>query len=291
MCRLSVVLIVAVFAIAFAQPARAADLPVKAPAKPPVIATTYNWTGFYVGAHAGYGWSDGDLALTSVGIPDPGAPVFAASSASATPPTLGTHLNGFIGGGQFGFNYQTASQWVWGLEADLSFAGIKGSDTQTGTTGPIPTFPGVIPVNVTAIGDQKLNFFGTVRGRVGFTPVDSLLVYATGGLAFGRIESGTSTSDAFSVFGISPASGSASTMRTGWTAGGGIESALTFAPRWSAKVEYLYYDLGTLTYALSTAAVSTGVPPTGLALGFVNTAATADFRGSLVRVGLNYRLN
>jgi outer membrane immunogenic protein len=290
MRRLLVALIAAVFTIAFAQIALTADLPVKAPAyKAP--APLYSWTGFYVGAHAGYGWNDSDVALASIGIPDPAAPVFAQSSANATPPILKTHPHGFIGGGQFGFNYQTTNRWVWGLEADLSFAGIKGSDTEVGTTGPIPTFPGVTPVNVTAIGDQKLNFFGTVRGRLGFTLADSLLVYATGGLAFGRIESSTSTSDAFSTFAISPASGSASTMRAGWTAGGGVESALTFAPRWSVKVEYLYYDLGTLTYPLSTAAITTGVPPTGLALGFVNTTATADFRGSLVRIGLNYRLN
>ena len=261
----------------------AADLPLKAlPPLPPA----FSWTGFYVGAHAGYGWSDADVTLASVATPTSQfTGIFADASANATPSILNTHPGGFIGGGQFGYNYQI-SKWVWGYEADLSWADFRGSDTRRGTAGVVGS-PGTTPADITAVGEQKLNFFGTVRGKLGFTPVDSLLVYATGGLAYGHVESSTNTSDIIGSFSTGPASGSASAVRAGWTAGGGIETALAFAPRWSLKAEYLHYDLGHLTYALSPAPVFIG----NQSLGLVNTTATTHFQGNLVRVGLNYTIH
>ena len=120
-----------------------------------------------------------------------------------------------------------------------------------------------------------------------------MLVYATGGLAYGHVESTANTVDApapctLSIIPctIGPASGSASAWRAGWTIGGGFESALSFAPRWSVNVEYLYYDLGDVTYSLSPATVTSGIA----VIGHINTTATADFRGNIVRAGLNYKL-
>jgi outer membrane immunogenic protein len=286
--RLSATLMAIVSTLCLSQVSLAADLRVKAPVyKAPVAAPAYNWTGFYVGASAGYGWSDADLNLVSVGTLVAAPPSFADASARATPPVLGTHPRGFVGGGQFGYNYQI-NRLVLGYEADFSFADIKGSDTRHGTAF---EFSNPNPFEITAVGEQKLDFLGTVRGKLGFTPIDTLLVYATGGLAYGHVESRTNTSDAPAPLSTGPASGSASTMRTGWTAGGGIESALAFAPRWSLKAEYLYYDLGTLSYALSPATVFAGNTTTGTPIGIVNTTATTHLQGNVVRVGLNYRFN
>jgi len=285
---LSIAIVAAASAVAFTQITWAADMPVKAPVykapvyKAPVAA--FSWTGFYVGASAGYGWSDADLSLASVGTAVPPFPAqFLDAGASATPPILATHPRGFIGGGQFGYNHQI-NRLVWGYEADFSFADIRGSNTRGGTANLFPS----PPVDIAAVGEQKLNFLGTVRGKLGFTPLDSLLVYATGGLAYGHVESSTNTSDVPSTFSIGPAFGSASAVRAGWTAGGGIESVLAFAPRWSLKAEYLYYDLGNLSYALSPAAFIANSRTT---VGVINTTATAHFQGSLVRVGLNYKIN
>jgi outer membrane immunogenic protein len=288
MRRLSIAIIAAASTVAFSQIAAAADMPVKAP--PPVAAPAYNWTGFYVGASAGYGWTGDDVTLAAVGTSLIGFspfPQFVSVAANSTAMTLNTDPHGFIGGGQFGYNYQI-NRWVWGLEADFSGAGIKGSETKEQTTTFVVLGFPALSAKITGTAEQKLDFFGTVRGRLGFTPIDSVLIYATGGLAYGHVESSTSTADAILLkFSTGPASGSASAMRAGWTVGGGVESMLAFAPRWSFKVEYLYYDLGKLTYALSPAAVTEG----GGVIGFVNTTATADFHGNLVRVGLNYQFH
>jgi outer membrane immunogenic protein len=231
---------VAVSAMLGIGAASAADMAVKAM---PYIASppAFSWTGFYIGGNAGYGWSNANFTLASVGTRVPPFPQEDVdASANATPRILNTNPHGFIGGGQFGYNYQT-NRLVWGIEADFSFADIKGSDTKNGTAAVVSAPLSL--AHITAIGEQKLNYFGTVRGRLGFTPIDSVLLYATGGLAYGQVESNINTSDVGAPIITGPASGSASATRTGWTAGGGIETALAFAPRWSLKAEYLYYDL------------------------------------------------
>jgi outer membrane immunogenic protein len=291
MNRLSVAFIAGVSTIVLTGGASAADMPVKAPA--PVFAPAYNWTGFYVGASVGYGWTSNDVTLAGTGTPipsgNPGFPAFVSAAASASSMTLNPDPGGFIGGGQLGYNHQIG-QWVWGLEADFSGAGIKGSETKVQVVSSV-SIPSV-SAKITGTAEQKLNFFGTVRGRLGFTPVNSVLIYATGGFAYGRVESSTNTSDAPIACGLfanpcttGPASGSASAWRGGWTVGGGVESMLAFAPRWSIKAEYLYYDLGNLTYALSPAATTVNGTTT---FGHVNTTAIADFQGHIARIGANY---
>jgi outer membrane immunogenic protein len=227
MRHFSLALLAAVSTIALTQFASAADLPVKAPVyKAPVMAPMYNWTGFYIGLNAGYSWGRQDnLLVTTTGV---------------TLLSNSDHLNGFIGGGQIGYNWQV-NQWVFGLEADFQGSGQKGDGSffDPGVAcGPnaIACFP--IPSTSIAYTD-KLDWFGTVRGRIGYAmgATGNWLPYVTGGWAYGHGEiSGTTTSGGVAT------SFSGSQDYSGWTVGGGLEWA--FLNNWSAKVEYLYIDFG-----------------------------------------------
>ncbi|WP_418294817.1 outer membrane protein [Microvirga ossetica] len=179
-------------ATALGTAAHAADLPSRF-APPPVAAAVpvFTWTGFYVGVNAGYGWNtnDDDVVIngTAFEVDDEG---------------------GFVGGAQIGYNYQIGS-FVVGLETDIQYADI-GGDT---------TLPGLDS------HDDDDNWFGTVRGRAGYA-FDRALIYATGGLAYGKISNGFSNSDDTNV---------------GWTLGAGVEYA--FTNNLTAKVEGLYVNL------------------------------------------------
>jgi outer membrane immunogenic protein len=245
--------VISVAAIGSGQSGSAADLPRKAPVAPIVAAPAVtNWTGFYVGGHAGWIRSDVDAAVTFPGLVfDPFATSFDAS--------------GLMLGGQLGVNYQIGS-WVLGLEADLSWTNLDGGTTRETT----PFLVLVGPINYTAT--QEMDWFGTVRGRIGFA-ANNLLIYATGGVAFAELDA----SSAMTLVVPPPVFvGSASTTKAGWTLGGGLEWA--FAPNWSMKGEYLYYDLGdtTLTTLDPTA------PGTAVVTRFDNT-------GHILRLGVNYR--
>jgi outer membrane immunogenic protein len=116
---------------------------------------------------------------------------------------------------------------------------------------------------------KDIPWFGTVRGRLGFLPTDHILLYATGGLAYGEARvSGTVTAPR-----LGAANFNAADIKVGWTAGGGIEAALIDS--WTVKLEYLYLDLGTV--ALNTTAL--GAPLT----------SSARIHDNIVRAGLNYR--
>ena len=203
MRHFSLALLAAVSTIALTQFASAADLPVKGPVyKAPVVAPIYNWTGFYLGLNAGGSWGRQDNTLVTV---PGGTTVFSNSD----------QLNGFIGGGQIGYNWQGASPLVLGIEADFQGTAQKRTDTM-----------GAFSV------EQQLPWFGTVRGRIGYA-FDRVMLYGTGGLAYGNYKlsvsgpGGTISDDA---------------TKAGWTLGGGVE--WMFAPQWSTKLEYLYIDTG-----------------------------------------------
>ena len=232
-----------------------------------MVAPVFSWTGIYAGLNAGGGWMK-DSASADCFTP---AGVFFGAGCSLVPaPSL--RPSGFIGGGQIGGNYQV-NQWVFGLEADLQGSTIKDS---VSINGPFPIVGG----GAGAAGDvfsarEQLNWFGTVRGRVGLA-VDRALFYVTGGFAAGEVE--VSSNTAF-VSGISyPVT--AKNTQTGWTAGGGIEYA--FDPNWSAKIEGLYYDLGSVSVR------TTSVPLTATAF---TRGSTFDLTGAIVRAGVNYRFN
>ena len=248
MRRLSFVL-AAVAGTAFTQFAFAADLPVKAPAR--VIApAAYNWTGFYAGLNIGGSWGRQDNSLVS-------------STTGAVAFTNSDRIDGVIGGGQIGYNWQ-ANQWVFGLEADFQGSGQKGDGSFF-----IPAVGGPLALVIPATSityEDKLNWFGTVRGRVGYA-FDRWLPYLTGGWAFGHGEiNGSRTTGAVTT------TFSGSESYSGWTLGGGVEWA--FANKWSAKVEYLYINFGDGPTVPVTAGVN---------------VASGRMTDNIVRLGVNYK--
>jgi outer membrane immunogenic protein len=278
-----------------AGPAMAADLKVKAPVlKAPPPAPVYSWSGFYIGVNAGYTWNDDSVTVLTANVFDNTAALsvlgatYGPTAAVASTGILSTKTRSFIGGGQIGYNHQTGSL-VTGIEAD--FQGVASGDSST-LINVAPRI-GFFPPNTVAaaiVASQRLDDIGTVRGRLGFLFAPSVLAYATGGLAYGQVESSTALggfelpntgSSSFASF------GSISTWRAGWTVGGGLEWA--FAHNWSAKAEYLYYDLGTVSYALSpSTAILTGTTT----VAFVNTSLSSTrFNGNIVRAGINYKLD
>jgi outer membrane immunogenic protein len=217
--------------------------------------------------------------------------------AAAATNQLGSHrTDGFIGGGQFGYNWQFSSIWLAGFEADIQGSSASGTATTTNavltnTTSGINT---ATWNTATSISD-RLDYLGTVRGRIGVIATPTFLAYGTGGFAYGGVKSSTSMAinatflNGTPVGGVPPglATGSFSDTRTGWTAGGGVE--WMFLPSWTAKLEYLHYDLGSETYG--TGGYSVNVGPTSLpSIGFatIATSTTVHFKCDIVRVGLNY---
>jgi outer membrane immunogenic protein len=222
----------------------AADLPVKQPvykAPPAVMIPAYNWSGFYVGASGGYGWGHSDQ--TDPGIPAPTLPPILIGDGHYG-------VTGWLAGGTAGYNWQMG-QWVFGLEGDYSWSNISGSSQACG-----PAFA------LHACG-TSLDSFGTFRGRIGYAAgqTGNVLLYVTGGLAVGDVHAWDA---------LTPASGSS--FQAGWTVGAGVEFA--FAPQWTAKVEYLYIDLGK---AQLFNIINTPVVP-----------ETVSFNTNLVRAGVNY---
>ncbi|HEY7998318.1 MAG TPA: outer membrane protein [Pseudolabrys sp.] len=252
----------AITAFGFVSAAGAADMPVKA-VRAPIIAPAYNWTGFYVGGNVGYGWGNGD---TSFG-PLPTAAAFV----NLAPQTLSPNPKGVLGGLQAGYNWQTG-QWVWGVETDFQWSGMTGSVTQTPIIQNNGTpFPGAGFVQA----GEKMRWFGTLRARAGFTPMDRVLLYATGGLAYGNVHY-TSTTD-FRPVGTTQYIGDITKTKAGWTIGAGAECA--FAQMWTAKFEYLYYDLGKENVTVNATPL---LPPFQVAYSWKTT-------GNIVRLGVNYK--
>ncbi|MGA8169388.1 MAG: outer membrane beta-barrel protein [Methylocystis sp.] len=137
---------------------------------------------------------------------------------------------------------------------------------------------------------KGLDYLGTFRARIGYVAMPTLLVYATGGFAYGGANNTISVGQVASTSIFSPSFGSfaSSNFRGGWTVGGGAE--WMFMPNWSAKIEYLYYDLGSVNSGIILGGVNqTVVGSPGLYAAGV--ATTASFNGQIVRVGLNYHFN
>jgi outer membrane immunogenic protein len=274
--------------------ALAADLPSRAP--PPVYLPPppiFSWTGLYVGINAGGTWSSSNTVDTDTSdvFGNPGLGGGTASgivSAALATASVPVSTSGFIGGGQIGYNYQFANSFVVGLEADIQGVAASNGTTSVFSQAPIPGFPGISD-DQTLLSSRRLDYLGTVRGRLGFTITPTLLVYGTGGLAYGGVDASTSINQAFTnQTAVNPFSsfGSLSTSRVGWTAGGGLE--WLFAPNWSVKAEYLYYDLGSASFSLSPLQ-SFNAAGTSFTIGA--PVSSTRFRGNIVRAGLNYHFN
>lgn len=288
-------LLSALAGLALAAPigtAFAADLrlPVKAPVMAPVA--VYNWTGFYAGVNAGYSWGRDPYDIT--GTLTTRTRVFRAfgtpaetliSDVTAGPAgfaAAGTaNIDGFVGGGQIGYNLQSGS-FVWGLETDIQWTGQKGGTQFCLTAGcPLGSF--------VANADYHLRWFGTLRARAGLLIDPRVLLYVTGGLAYGEIQADYSAG----ILGLPLGTASTSSVKAGWTIGGGIEGALS--NNWTVKAEYLYMDLGTLasgTLGGTGTTITPNLPSQGFTTVVDNTVlanANARLRDNIFRVGLNYR--
>ena len=286
------ILMVSVCAVALAGAAFAADLPTKAP--PPVVPPPPPpiWDGFYAGLNAG-GLFGGSSAVTTTSYPTVITDTWneeAQLSSALANTVLGRNKAGFIGGGQIGYNYTPSPNWLLGLETDIQgIASANSTATASGAAIP-PDFP-FETITSSSVATKSTTYLGTVRGRIGYEFMPTLLVYATGGLAYGGVKSSSSINQAaLDLIGAEPgaygASGSYSSTRTGWVVGGGLE--WMFAPNWSVKAEYLHYDLGRANYALSPLAFYGGFPsPVYAAQPFASTR----FNGNIARLGVNYHFS
>jgi outer membrane immunogenic protein len=235
--------------LAAAVNAQAAALPARAPYLKAPVAMIYDWSGFYIGVNAGVG-----MGRDYTRLDIPGGPSAEAS-----------YLNpqGGLGGGQIGYNWHSTDSTllggriVFGVEADIQGTGL--SDDHT-------CLLGCLPAQATQF-NQKFDWFGTVRGRVGLA-TGPVLSYITGGWAYGSVKTTlTETIGGTSVF-------SSDQNRSGWAWGSGVEASL--GGNWTGKIEHLYLNLGDRqdTFALN------GQPQT----------LSTDIREHIFRVGLNYRI-
>ena len=211
------VILAALMAGTFLTPAFGADLPTKAPAYHQVTAPVSDWTGFYVGIHGGYGWTDFstdvDQGLTNLfgGTPQP---------------------QGFVFGGHAGYNWQYGSL-VGGLEVDFSGADMNSSQSAA----------------VAAIGlvtlDAKVDALASARARAGFLVLPSVLLYGTGGIGWAHSSATFTVSSTTATL----ASAEADTINFGWVAGAGAEWKI-----WGhlfVRAEYLHYDFSKKNYQFS----------------------------------------
>jgi len=251
----------------------AADLPVKA--RPVAPAPVQSWVGFYGGVNVGYGWDRRDMAI-GVGTTDPG--LFGAlleeyQQIGVIPRSLSPSADGVIGGLQVGYNWQPGANWLFGLEADFQGSGIKGAQTHIA----VVQFQETMRYDA----EKKLDWFGTVRARLGVLATPSLLLYATGGLAYGNTKINFNAANLDVGCGVPLtlcARGSSSGVKIGWTAGAGIEAML--ASNWSFKAEYLFVDLGKRSAHI----VLDTVPE-------VFYTPSTRFQEHIARVGVNYHFN
>lgn len=246
-----------------AASAPAADLAYKAASAAPIYVT--QWGGWYLGANAGYGNSYKDTSV--VGTDAIGQVLL---DTGALPSNYQARQDGWLGGAQLGYNFQFG-QWVLGLETDFQWSGIKGSASQTLTTTPLG-----LPITLTGNTNTELNWFGTLRPRLGFLVSDRALFYATGGLAYGEVTHASSAALTTGFNFNAAAAGSQKDTQVGWTIGGGVEYALL--PNVRLKAEYLYVDLGNIGTTYSTNIGATNV-------GFTSNV---DLTYHVVRGGINF---
>ncbi len=239
-----------------------------------------DWTGFYVGAHAGYGWGEWDGGLFTTA----GCPNACPQDAGYTDPFHTLSGNGWLGGLQLGYNLQRNSPWVFGLEADVSWTDISASDSfATDKHNP-------------SVWDKKhdlkLDAFGTARVRVGYA-MGNLMPYLTGGLAWGKTSGDLAVSyyAPAANFPVGPPTGisgaSADETHVGWTLGGGVEAML--GGGFSLKVEYLYVDLGEEGYNFTGGYVNNIAGTPNPNVPFDTDSFKSDLTFQTVRVGINYK--
>lgn len=289
-----------IYSIAFAAmvttgSAMAADMPVKAPVyKAPPVVVAWTWDGFYVGGHVGYSWGNWDSTcpFTNCFVGTPGNFVAAtaggnvaaiAAFIAAFTNTADPKVDGWIGGAHAGRNWQYQN-WVVGIEADFDWSGER--DTRDGTVSASIVLADTRLVStVTVENEWKLRWLSTIRGRLGWAN-DTWLLYATGGLALGRVSYSATTTVTLATTTLggtvlasatSVAALSESTTRAGFAVGAGLEKM--FDRNWIARAEYLYVDFGTYRFF-------DGVTANG-----ARVDTDVRLRDHIVRVGFSYLFN
>jgi outer membrane immunogenic protein len=235
----------------------------------PVLGASPDWSGVYVGVNVGGAFAHGGDAKTV------GTAGFETLIPSLAPAKLNTGKSGVTAGGQIGVNIVSGSL-VYGVEADVNYVDSKKSSSFTSSAT-------VLGTTLTTSASHQLDYLGTLRARLGVTASERLLIYATGGLAYGHVKNRASV-----VANAAPSTlfwrGSRSSTRTGFAAGAGAE--LKISDKISLRGEYLYYDLG------STSTLAAGSP--GMrsisALDGIDYRQRTSTNGSIVRAGLNLKL-
>jgi len=243
--------------------AEAADqLPPSYTKSPAQIDPGFGWSGFYIGGNVDYGWGQSsDTSTLTNGL---GTVLFSNTGSS--------NLKGFVGGGQVGLNWQLESL-VLGLESDVQATNEQSSRGFVCSPS-VCTLSGILPVGlpVSATLNEKIDWFGTIRGRVGILAFPRVLLYATGGLAYGEVTS------SLAIGPLNPVSVNAA--KVGYTFGAGVEGAV--GGNWTAKFEYLYVDLGNLPLGLATNLAVLGG-------GALTSNSNSKITDNIWRLGVNYK--
>lgn len=237
----------------------------------PVIADTkepanFSWTGFYIGANAGYGTNYDIVSI---------APVSFAAQAlqDFTPNALNLQRRGFIGGGQLGYNWQK-DRVVAGIESDLSYAHISGSNGVSLIVDSDPDYYS----QITTSTDINISRMMTLRGRLGKLAWNDFLIYVTAGPAWGKTKLAF---DQREIFGdcnsVWCTRANYNKNKFGWSGGVGLEYAVD--QHVSFKAEYLYVDLGAINMD-SIGRSYLGAP--------VNYQINSRVSSNIIRAGLNY---
>jgi outer membrane immunogenic protein len=228
-------------------------------AAPPILMAAYDWSGFYAGGNLGYGVGRDPTTEKTFGVFGNSNEVF-------------THVpRGAIGGIQIGYNFMPINWVVLGIEADYQLADQK--DTAC--------FSWCFVANTTYT--QSIDWFATARGRIGVAAGPALF-YVTGGGAWAKIGTTASQTNSISALGVTTyfsSGGSFSDQKSGWVVGGGIEGAL--GSNWTAKLEYLYLDFGSITNLYPAASATNLADP--------NIHISSQVRDSVFRIGLNYHFS
>jgi outer membrane immunogenic protein len=269
------ILLASVGAVALSgSAALAADLPSQAP--PPVYVPPvpiFTWTGIYVGGQVGYAWASGANRVSGV---DP-------ITGIAFNTSIGQNPNGVIGGANVGYNYQIPA-WSWFSSSGVVI-GLEGSVDGTSLTN---TAAFAFPDGTSLTARTRAEIQGSIRGRLGIA-WDRLLVYGTGGVAFGGFKTD------FNIFGpafVSPAgvpfgafggTSNFSNTRVGWTVGGGIQYAIT--NNWSVRAEYRFTDWGRINNTLFSGDTFAVAFP---GIGFVGNRRIQQ---NQVQVGFDYKFD
>lgn len=258
-------------ALVIAGSAQAADLGARPYTKAPMMAAVpFSWTGCYLGGHVGGGWSKTDY--TDPGITTGGPLAGLTTTGGAIGDTIRVDGSGVIGGVQAGCDYQFSNHWVIGIAGDFSASDIHGMAND-------PFFAGKNGNPATL--SSRTDWVASVTGRVGYA-WDRFLVYGKGGVGFARdsysLNNFVSIGGPLCGGGLGPfiaCNSSASTDRVGWVAGAGIE--WSFAPNWSAMVEYDHYGFDSKRVAFAN--------PTAASSALIDIKQDID----IVKVGVNYR--